>query len=260
MKQLILSLCLAVAPLSAFAEEMFDVGLISGWRMGDGNHVAGVEIKLAPGWKTYWRSPGDAGIPPQIDFSGSKNLKSANLEFPVPVAFDINGMRSIGYKKDVILPLVLTPIDPAQPIALEAEVVLGVCNQICVPVDVRLSGLLQPSQTKHARLAMALGDRPRLLSGGGASIAKCELLGTKTGINLAATLTMPASAGEEIGIVEIFDRDIWIGETAITRRGQALTLTADMEHVSGKPFALDRSQLRFTVLGKDEAVEVLGCE
>lgn len=260
MKRIILSLYLAMASLSAFAEEMSEVGLISGWRMADGNHVAGVEIKLAPGWKTYWRSPGDAGIPPQIDFSGSKNLKSASLEFPVPVAFDINGMRSIGYKKDVILPLVLTPIDPGQPITLEAEVVLGVCNQICVPVDVRLSGLLQPSQTKDARLSAALGNRPRLLSGGGGTKAKCEISGTKSGISLAATLTMPAASGEEIGIVEIFDRDIWVGETAVTRRGQALTLTAEMEHISGKPFALDRSQLRFTVLGKGEAVEVRGCD
>ena len=260
MKQFALSLCLAITPLSGFAEEMFDVSLISGWRMADGNHVAGLDIKLAPGWKTYWRSPGDAGIPPQIDFTGSKNLKSASLEFPVPVVFDINGMRSIGYKRDVILPLILTPLNPAQPIDLEAEVVLGVCNQICVPVEVRFSGRLQPSQTMDARLSAALVDRPRLLSGGGVAKAKCEISGTESGISLAATLDMPAAAGEEIGIVEIFERDVWVGETAVTRRGRELTLTADLEHVSGKPFALDRSQLRFTVLGGGEAVEFIGCD
>lgn len=260
MKKLALSLCLAFAPLRCFAEEMVDVSLISGWRLADGNHVAGVDIKLAPGWKTYWRSPGDAGIPPQIDFSGSKNLKSASIEFPVPVPFDINGMRSIGYKQDVILPLVLTPLDPQKPIELEAEVVLGVCNQICVPVDVRFSSLLVPSQSKDARLSAALADHPRNLSEGGVKKAKCEISGTKSGVSLSAVVNLPSSAGEEIGIVEISDRDIWVGETDVTRRGQELTMRADLEHVSGKPFALDRSQLRFTVLAKGEAVEFLGCD
>src|SRR4029077_13039170 len=45
---------------------------------------AGVEIKLQPGWKTYWRYPGDSGVPPRFDFSGSENLKSAKVLYQAP--------------------------------------------------------------------------------------------------------------------------------------------------------------------------------
>jgi suppressor for copper-sensitivity B len=44
----------------------------------------GVELRVKPGWKTYWRSPGDAGLPPTLDWSGSANLREATLSFPAP--------------------------------------------------------------------------------------------------------------------------------------------------------------------------------
>ena len=75
---------------------------------------AGVEIKLQPGWKTYWRYPGDSGVPPVFDFAASDNVKSATVLWPAPVRFADGGGNSIGYKGDVIFPLRIVPRDAGQ--------------------------------------------------------------------------------------------------------------------------------------------------
>ena len=79
---------------------------------------AGVEIRLKPGWHTYWRYPGDAGVPPQFDFGHSKNVKSVNVLWPAPQRLPEAGGISIGYEGDVIFPLRIVPQDPAKPVAL----------------------------------------------------------------------------------------------------------------------------------------------
>ena len=77
---------------------------------------AGVEIKMQPGWKTYWRYPGDSGVPPRFDFSGSENLKEAKVLFPAPHLFTDETGHSLGYKNSVIFPLVLAPQQPGKPV------------------------------------------------------------------------------------------------------------------------------------------------
>ena len=77
---------------------------------------AGVEIKMQPGWKTYWRYPGDSGVPPRFDFSGSENLTAAKVLFPAPHLFTDETGHSLGYKGNVILPVVVTPQQPGKPV------------------------------------------------------------------------------------------------------------------------------------------------
>ena len=96
-------------------------------------------IRLAPGWKTYWRDPGDAGVPPQIDFSGSRNISGVDIAYPAPRRFSDAGGIWVGYKKPVRFGLVVKAADPAKPIALDATVFIGVCQSICVPFQAHLS-------------------------------------------------------------------------------------------------------------------------
>ena len=79
--------------------------------------MAGVRIALDKGWKTYWRSPGDAGIPPSLNFADSQNVARVTVHWPTPEIFDQNGLRSVGYDDELILPLEITPADPSQPVA-----------------------------------------------------------------------------------------------------------------------------------------------
>jgi DsbC/DsbD-like thiol-disulfide interchange protein len=105
---------------------------------------AGVEFKLQPGWKTYWRYPGDSGVPPVFDFGGSENIKSVTVLWPAPVRFADGGGYSIGYKDHVVLPLRIIPRDDKKPITLRLKLDYAVCDTLCVPakanVELRLTG------------------------------------------------------------------------------------------------------------------------
>lgn len=98
---------------------------------------AGIEIKLAPAWKTYWRYPGDSGVPPRFDFAGSQNVKSVEVLWPAPHRFSDESGVTIGYKDDVIFPLRIVPQDAAKPVLLRLKADYAVCEKLCMPVEGR---------------------------------------------------------------------------------------------------------------------------
>ncbi len=95
----------------------------------------GIAMTLKAGWKTYWRSPGDAGFAPTIDITGSTNIAAATLSFPVPHRFELFGLQTFGYGEEVLFPLRITPQQPGQPISLRARLRYLVCEQICIPYE-----------------------------------------------------------------------------------------------------------------------------
>ncbi len=102
--------------------------------VGDTGRVQlGLEFQLKPGWKIYWRSPGDAGYPPAIDWKGSDNLAEAILSWPAPHRFSISGLETMGYKDDLILPIIARLNEPSQGLSLRAAVDYLVCDVLCVP-------------------------------------------------------------------------------------------------------------------------------
>lgn len=109
---------------------------------------AGIAFKLERGWKTYWRYPGDAGVPPRFDFGGSLNLADARVLWPAPHRFEDAGQFSIGYTEDFVMPLRITPRDAAAPVRLRLKLDYAICANICVPVDAVLELELDPGQTE----------------------------------------------------------------------------------------------------------------
>ncbi len=105
---------------------------------GDSRLKAGVEIKLTPGWHTYWRYPGDAGVPPRFDWRGSENLAGVDVLWPAPERILAGGSISIGYERDVIFPLRIRPADPARPVKLALKLEYAVCEKLCVPAEARV--------------------------------------------------------------------------------------------------------------------------
>lgn len=100
---------------------------------------AGIEIRLDPGWKTYWRDPGDSGVPPTMDFSGSENVKSVTVLWPAPERFpDGAGGSSIGYVGHVILPLRVALKNPAQKPSVHLKLGYAICGNLCVPAEANL--------------------------------------------------------------------------------------------------------------------------
>src|SRR5215471_5439383 len=132
---------------------------------------AGIEIRLDPGWLTYWRDPGDSGAPPTFDFSGSENVKSVNVLWPAPERFpDGAGGNSIGYRNNVILPLHVVPVEGAKQSALRLKLEYDICSNICIPVQSNLVLNLSGNGAEDAAIAraefrvprpVALGDKVR---------------------------------------------------------------------------------------------------
>lgn len=129
----------------------------------DGRPALGLEIALQPGWKTYWRAPGDAGIPPLVDWSRSTGVTALAVRFPAPVRFGEEGVRSIGYTAPVILPLDVTLADPTRPATLDLTVQIGICHDICVPVAAHLGVDLTPGASVDPAAAARLAQARALL-------------------------------------------------------------------------------------------------
>jgi DsbC/DsbD-like thiol-disulfide interchange protein len=107
--------------------------------------VAGVEVAMAPGWKTYWRNPGDAGgVPPNFDWAASTNVASVRVLYPAPVRMKDASGESVGYKSSVVFPVEVKAKDPAQPVVLKLAMEFGVCREICVPAEAKLEMTLPP--------------------------------------------------------------------------------------------------------------------
>jgi DsbC/DsbD-like thiol-disulfide interchange protein len=140
--------CLAAtASESPWIKETYSkVRLVGGPVQHDGASVmvAGVQIRLAEGWKTYWRNPGDSGVPPHFDWSGSKNLKQAEVLYPAPRRFAEADGTAIGYADEVMFPVRITPERPGEPVELKLNLAYGLCKTLCIPNEATLSLELPP--------------------------------------------------------------------------------------------------------------------
>jgi suppressor for copper-sensitivity B len=105
----------------------------------DGALRLGLHFVLQPGWKIYWRSPGDAGLPPAVDWAGSTNVQIGEMSWPAPERFSYAGLETFGYEDETVLPIAATVPDASAPSRLRAAVSFLTCAAICVPNDVTLS-------------------------------------------------------------------------------------------------------------------------
>jgi DsbC/DsbD-like thiol-disulfide interchange protein len=131
----------AAASSSAwYSSEGGKVRLVTSGKADAAGRIHGaLDIALKPGWKTYWRDPGDAGVPPQIDVSASTNIVDATLSFPAPQRHDDGYGKWAGYSHPVSLPVTFTQTAPDQLAVINADVFLGICETICIPLQTRLT-------------------------------------------------------------------------------------------------------------------------
>ncbi len=128
------------------------IRLISGGKAADGSLRAGLQITLEPGTKTYWRTPGDSGVPPTFDWSASDNIADVAVSWPAPFRFPDGNGFSIGYKLEVVFPLKVTPRDPARASKLVLKLDYAVCDQICIPAKGAANLVLRPGASADPAL------------------------------------------------------------------------------------------------------------
>ncbi|PIL15552.1 hypothetical protein P775_25580 [Puniceibacterium antarcticum] len=233
-----------------------------GWRQADGSHLAALHLTLAPGWKTYWRSPGDAGIPPEFSWQGSDNVAAVGVNWPTPKIFHQSGMRSVGYAHEVILPLRVVGATPGADMRLHGVVELGVCSDICVPQTVEVNALLPANaQLRDPMIAGALADMPFSRAEAEVKSVRCTVEPSGNGITLRTEIDMPIGKGGEETVIETSNPLLWISEPKTHRAANGdLIIETRLAQVEGNAFALDRSGVRITVLSDGHAVDIKGCD
>jgi DsbC/DsbD-like thiol-disulfide interchange protein len=138
------------------------VRLLAGSRSG-AVLLGGIAFQLQPGWKTYWRTPGDSGVPPRFDFSKSENVEAVTVLWPAPMKFDDGaGGHSMGYKGQIVLPLRIVAKNTDRPVTLRADINYAVCEKLCIPVETNAElAFTSVASTEDSALFAALDTVPK---------------------------------------------------------------------------------------------------
>jgi DsbC/DsbD-like thiol-disulfide interchange protein len=138
------------------------VRLLAGSRSG-AVLLGGIAFQLEPGWKTYWRNPGDSGVPPRFDFSKSENIEAVTVLWPAPTKFDDGaGGHSMGYHNQVVLPLRIVAKSADKPVTLRADINYAVCEKLCIPVQANAElAIASVASTEDSALFAALDTVPK---------------------------------------------------------------------------------------------------
>ena len=243
---------LSAPPLAAESPTpgLAGVRILPGWTQSDGSRIAAIEFRLEPGWKTYWRNPGDSGLPPVFDWTGSDNLEGLILHWPAPQAIPSGDGLALGYHDRLVLPFTAHPADPARPVDLALSVDFGLCKDICVPAHAALRADA-PGDAPDPAILSALDQVPRPAPDRPA----CRLEPIADGMRVTATLPRPVA----LAAMELADSDVWASGTEMQSDAGNTVLTADFVPPQAAPFDLPKDRLVFTVIGENGAVEMRGC-
>lgn len=233
--------------------------LIAGPTAPSGKQRIGVEIVMSPGYKTYWRSPGDFGVPPRFDWSGSVNVGGLDVRWPAPERFPDGAGYSIGYVGEVVIPVSVMPVDPTRPVMVVLKLEYAVCEKICVPATGETQLWLEPGVTSvvSPRLESYEARVPTLLKPGQhkdkPSIVEARLDETAADPTLRLLLQVPPEGKVEDIFVE--GPGMWsFGKTRLLPQADGTTVALVKIHERPKG-AAGPVPFIFTLRGQPRSVE-----
>jgi len=159
----------------------------------------GLQFQLQPGWKIYWRSPGDAGYPPQVDWSGSENLAAAELQWPVAHRFSLFGLETFGYSDEVVLPVMAELAEPGRPLYIAAKVDYLTCKEICIPREAKLTLVLPDGPAILSPEDILIESYRGLVPGDGTAVGLSLERAILTGSNEAPVLELTLRSDDPLG-------------------------------------------------------------
>ncbi|ABS62305.1 conserved hypothetical protein [Parvibaculum lavamentivorans DS-1] len=253
------ALLLFSVPERAEASGVTRLALVAASTAHDGGPVlAGLDMGLDRGWKTYWREPGDSGIAPTFDWSQSENVADIELRWPAPRRFDDPGDITFGYTDELLLPLRVTPADPSLPVTLRLSLFYGICSDtICVPREAELE-LMLPAGPAEGGI-MPTADAARLR----AALARVPVAPADPG-RLSVGWRPDAAPTLEVrlhrcgtgcvppALIVDGPANVWFDTPAVTREGETVLYSVPAEVLSTA--MLEGEELVFIFSGPDEAM------
>lgn len=259
----LLTVCGASLPADAEEASPWVKDLRSAVRLIGGAYTAGmaragIEIKLQPGWHTYWRYPGDSGVPPQFSFDGSENVSKVAVSFPAPHAYTDDAGTILGYKEDVVFPVQVTPKLPGKPVTLRMKIDYAVCEKLCVPVEatteLKLTG---QEKSKLPILAEAEARVPKPLSAekAGLSVKRVDGPGAKPRV----LVDLPVQNDGDVRVFVEGPTAAWALPIPKRAQGAPAGRAYFTFNLDGLPPGTDPQKpidLTFTVVRGDKAAEI----
>jgi DsbC/DsbD-like thiol-disulfide interchange protein len=240
----------------AMAEELgqiVQVVLKKGWRKDNGDHIAALQIILAPGWKTYWRQPGDTGIPPKFDFSGSENLTILDVIYPAPKITWQDNYRSFVYYEIVLFPILIRP-EATRTAVLRGKIDIGVCKEICIPVTFEVDTTLTATNLEDTLIKSFLNAKPHV----GFGNVVCEFKPVLDGMQISLYLTV-AEPEIQHAVIEVGNPKLSIGTPKISQFENQLKIVSNVLTPTGNSVSITRSEVVTTIFSEESVTEFTGC-
>lgn len=240
--------------LESVTLEKAKLSLLDGGEGADGRLLAGLSMNLASGVKTYWRMPGDSGLPPIFDFSASRNVERVEIAWPVPSRLPDADGTILGYQDRVIFPLLVTPKDPKQPVSLTLTIDFGLCDTLCVPAKATLTRSLASGGAARSSIESFLARAPKKTGLNGTASPSVMTVEAKTKTPAALVLSVRSSSPLQDVIIE--GPETWyFGQPTITRGEDGVYRV--MAHVEQKPSSATFGGLDLTItaIAEDGATE-----
>ena len=251
---------------SGIPPTLAEIRFLEGWTGSSGAvHTGGIQVTLAKGWKTYWRAPGEFGVPPRLELSNSENIRGVFMHFPRPSVYFDNDVRTIGYADRVVFPLDFFPHRAGRAMRATADLHLGVCREVCVPVSFRFPITLSSQRrTPPVEIVHALRMGPVRIDAAGEKVqARCRLTGRNQPGSYQVTYDFGHPGPMSPSAIAVFEypgKPVWFSDARLTRRPNGtVSATAQMEYFGNGPFLLDRSRLRMTLISGTDYMEFNGC-
>ncbi len=243
-------------------DEILKVSLIRGWVAEDGTRLAALRVTLAPGWKTYWRVSGETGIPPVFDWSGSENLAGIEYIWPRPHVIEADGITVVGYKNELVLPIRFSAKSRHKAINANASLEIGVCKEVCMPVSTNVSALLNENEgADRFLIELALAEQPEHQHEAGLADFDCQISRTEDGFGVTATFQPPQQFGDHImAIVEASNPALWVAPATVGRSGGQVEIKTTAVSYGVQVDELHPREIRMTLIGKDRAIDIQGCD
>lgn len=220
----------------------------------------GLEFTLRPGWKIYWRSPGAAGFPPMLDWSGSENLAGAAMAWPAPERFSVLGLDTLGYEDEVVFPLAARPAQPGLPLRLRLKVDYLTCREICIPYTARLALDLPAGPAAATSFAHLIDRFENRVPGDGRAAGLAIARAVVTGPEARPALEVVAEAREPFERPDLFvegpaQLDFTAPTVALSRGGHLATFRIGIGTVAAAFPDWPATALTLTLVDGPRAVE-----
>jgi suppressor for copper-sensitivity B len=220
---------------------------------------AGLHVELAEGWKTYWRSPGAAGLAPRVDWSESSNVAEVGFHWPAPQRFELFGFDNFGYEKEVVFPLDVVPERVGEPVALRGRVDLLVCSTICVPTTLDLALNLPAGPATTAPGSANLIGRFAARVPGSGEVAGLALVSAGSIVRRQGkVLRLEATARQPWEVPDIFvetDEGVAFAAPEITYRDGRRRLVAELSPNDAEILASPALPVVITIVDGDRLME-----